>query len=447
MRPTARVRHNPLLRTTAKLCRQYLKWFGNSSYRFERNGERWLLATLRRESIRTVLDVGANDGTWSLMAAELFPNGMIHALEIVPETPAALRARVGQHDRIKCFDFGLAAHTGRLPIRYYAPANRHATFIDFPRSWTGEWIECPVMRGDEFLAQEGIPAIDFLKLDVEGAEHLVLQGLEANLRKQRVRFVQFEYGQKDILTDFLLRDFYQLFASYGYIVGKIFPDYVEFRDYELKDEDFFGSNYLACPAGIKRYDAWLVRLHSGRDSTETRASLLTPALLDPPRYRLYISKGNRTKTETGSAMRSVLFVDPPAFCTAVEGLVTPKLRSRPVAVAPPGADRATILALSGEARLAGIERGMPVRQALKRCPDLVLLPPNPRLYAAPRARCTRCSGATRRSSSPGATATPFSISPAPAGSSARQSTCAAHAARSAERLRLAVPWASPPTSW
>ncbi|HKT60333.1 MAG TPA: hypothetical protein VJQ46_09790, partial [Gemmatimonadales bacterium] len=80
-------------------------------------------------------------------------------------------------------------------------------------------------------------------------------------------------------------------------------------------------------------------------------------------------------------MRSVLFVDPPAFCTAVEGLVAPALRSRPVAVAPPGADRATVLALSAEARLAGIERGMPVRQALKRCPDLVLLPPNPRLYA------------------------------------------------------------------
>ena len=80
-------------------------------------------------------------------------------------------------------------------------------------------------------------------------------------------------------------------------------------------------------------------------------------------------------------MRSVLFVDPPAFCTTVEGLVAPALRTRPVAVAPPGADRATILALSAEARLAGVERGMPVRQALKRCPDLVLLPPNPRLYA------------------------------------------------------------------
>ncbi len=80
-------------------------------------------------------------------------------------------------------------------------------------------------------------------------------------------------------------------------------------------------------------------------------------------------------------MRSVLFVDPPAFCTSLEGLVAPALRTRPLAVAPPGADRATILALSAEARLAGLERGMPVRKAQRLCPDLIVLPPNPRLYA------------------------------------------------------------------
>jgi DNA polymerase-4 len=80
-------------------------------------------------------------------------------------------------------------------------------------------------------------------------------------------------------------------------------------------------------------------------------------------------------------MRSVLFVDPPAFCTSLEGLVAPALRTRPLAVAPPGADRATILALSAEARLAGVERGMPVRKAQRLCPDLIVLPPNPRLYA------------------------------------------------------------------
>lgn len=79
--------------------------------------------------------------------------------------------------------------------------------------------------------------------------------------------------------------------------------------------------------------------------------------------------------------RSVLFVDPPAFCATVERLAAPSLRHRPVAVAPPGAERATVLALSSEARLAGITRGMPVLKARKLCPDLVLVPPNPRLYA------------------------------------------------------------------
>ncbi len=80
-------------------------------------------------------------------------------------------------------------------------------------------------------------------------------------------------------------------------------------------------------------------------------------------------------------MRSVLFVDPPAFCTSLEGLVAPALRTRPLAIAPPGADRATILALSAEARLAGLEQGMSVRTAQRLCPDLIVLPPNPRLYA------------------------------------------------------------------
>jgi len=79
--------------------------------------------------------------------------------------------------------------------------------------------------------------------------------------------------------------------------------------------------------------------------------------------------------------RTILFIDPPAFCTTVEALVAPALRTRPVAVAPPGAERAVVLALSTEARRAGVERGMAVRQARKLCPDLVLIPPNPRLYA------------------------------------------------------------------
>jgi FkbM family methyltransferase len=249
VRPSFRVRHNRFLKTVAKLSRQYLKWFANASYKPARNGERWLLDTLRTEPIRTVLDVGANVGSWSLMAAELFPKATIYSLEVVPETAAELRARTAQQDRIKSFNLGLAAHTGTLSLRYDPKASTHATFTDYPHRWTGERIECPVMRGDDFLTRERINEVDFLKLDVEGAEHLVLEGLENQLRERRIRFVQFEYGRVNILTHFLLRDFYQLFAKHGYVVGKIYPDYVDFREYDLNDEDFAGPNYIACRAG------------------------------------------------------------------------------------------------------------------------------------------------------------------------------------------------------
>jgi FkbM family methyltransferase len=238
MRPTAVIR----------LCRKYLQWFGNASYKADRNGERWLLECLQGEGIHTVLDVGANVGTWSRMAAELFPQASIYALEVVPETTAELRRRVGTSDRIRCFNLGLAAHNGTLTVNYHPKASTHATMTDYPGRRAGAQIECPVMRGDDFLTREGIEQVDFLKLDVEGAEHLVLEGIQDHLQQRRLRFIQFEYGRVNILTHFLLRDFYQLFATRGYVVGKIYPDYVEFRQYELSDEDFLGPNYLACRA-------------------------------------------------------------------------------------------------------------------------------------------------------------------------------------------------------
>src|SRR5664279_1718991 len=83
----------------------------------------------------------------------------------------------------------------------------------------------------------------------------------------------------------------------------------------------------------------------------------------------------------GFPMRTILFIDPPAFCTTIATLDDPLLRSRPVVVSPPGADRAVLLAVSAEARAAGLSRGMAVALARRVCPDVIILPPNPHRYA------------------------------------------------------------------
>ena len=91
----------------------------------------------------------------------------------------------------------------------------------------------------------GVERIDLLKVDVEGAEHLVFDGFGAAMDAGQIDVIQFEYGKVNIITHFLLRDFYDFLETRGYQVGKLFPDHVDFRPYALEDEDFLGPNYIA----------------------------------------------------------------------------------------------------------------------------------------------------------------------------------------------------------
>ncbi|MFC1825108.1 DNA polymerase IV, partial [Thermodesulfobacteriota bacterium] len=77
--------------------------------------------------------------------------------------------------------------------------------------------------------------------------------------------------------------------------------------------------------------------------------------------------------------RHIIHIHVPAFPIAVKRVSQPELRNRPVAVAPSQSARAIILSASLEARREGIFKGMPLGKAIKFCPDLRVLPPDPGL--------------------------------------------------------------------
>jgi hypothetical protein len=127
---------------------------------------------------------------------------------------------------------------------YYFPDHPDLT-CDRPRhdGYASAAFEAQIMTGDEYVARHDIDRIDFLKIDVEGTEHLVLKGFARTLAEGRIRCIQFEYGAFSIDTRVLLRDFHALLAP-KYWIGKLFPTGIEFRDYSWTDEDFRFANFL-----------------------------------------------------------------------------------------------------------------------------------------------------------------------------------------------------------
>ena len=72
----------------------------------------------------------------------------------------------------------------------------------------------------------------------------------------------------------------------------------------------------------------------------------------------------------------VLHVDMDQFIAAVEVLRHPELAGLPVIVGARGAptERGVVSTASYEARAFGVRSGMPLRTAVRRCPDAVVLP-------------------------------------------------------------------------
>ena len=82
--------------------------------------------------------------------------------------------------------------------------------------------------------------------------------------------------------------------------------------------------------------------------------------------------------------RWLLHVDLDQFIAAVEVLRRPELRGLPVVVGGDGdpAKRGVVATASYEARAFGVQSGLPLRTAARRCPDCVFLPVDRPAYEA-----------------------------------------------------------------
>lgn len=227
------------------------KAYENSNYNFNTNGEAYALEKIKKSGtvVKTIFDVGANKGNWSVIASKLFSDAKIYSFEVLPSTFQLLKQKTLNNENIHCQNVGLSNSNENLSATVVNKGSGLTTlvtnFSEEFHSSSVQYIEVKTITGDEFCKQHNINGIDILKIDVEGFENKVLQGLEEMFSLGKIKIVQFEYGYVNVKTHFLLYDFYKFFENYGMKVGKIYPTYVEFRNYRYQDENFLGPNYLA----------------------------------------------------------------------------------------------------------------------------------------------------------------------------------------------------------
>jgi FkbM family methyltransferase len=237
-----------LVRRAAQVSYRFIE---NDNYDFRANGEERVLTVLAKHlGVSTVFDVGANLGDYTAAVNAAFPAATIYAFEPVKQTFEILSRRLLGIANAKLFNFGLSDKDDVVEFSVRpdelgnSTAHPEASRLLNP-SASRIAVRCELRKSGSAADELGVKVIDLLKIDTEGNDWFVLNGFRDWLRDGRIKVIQFEYGMACIFTKRLLCDHFELLQEYGYIVGKIYPTYVDFRPYSPFDEDFIGPNYLA----------------------------------------------------------------------------------------------------------------------------------------------------------------------------------------------------------
>jgi FkbM family methyltransferase len=160
---------------------------------------REIMRSLIRLDKPVIFDVGASEGSETLEYRRVFPGGRIYAFEPEPKSFQVLQQRVNADSDITAFNLAVSNVEGIAHFNTNAaPAcssllgtdSRAATNWSLTGIYeTVETVDVKAVSLDNFCEANDIPQVDILKLDVQGAEYLVLEGAHRLLRGSNIRLI------------------------------------------------------------------------------------------------------------------------------------------------------------------------------------------------------------------------------------------------------------------
>jgi len=120
----------------------------------------------------TVVDVGANVGEFTIMCSQ--NTEKVFAFEPDPNCFLCLKENTRAIDNVDIINY-CASNVNSNKVFYLLSEDADSSLIE-PKTYNDK-IEINTVRLDSWMDSKGLPEIDFLKIDAEGAELEVLEGL------------------------------------------------------------------------------------------------------------------------------------------------------------------------------------------------------------------------------------------------------------------------------
>ena len=161
------------------------------------------LRHLPHHPYRYVIDGGANRGAFTDAFLRLHHPKRVVLVEAIPALAERLRARYAGDPRIAVVSAALSDGNGEAQFEINrSEASSSLLPIDprnskwFSRDLTvARTVNIPTLTLPELITQQGLPAVDLLKLDLQGAERLVLSGGAEVLDRVRVIYTEVFFEQ------------------------------------------------------------------------------------------------------------------------------------------------------------------------------------------------------------------------------------------------------------
>jgi FkbM family methyltransferase len=171
----------------------------------------------------TVLDVGANVGQYTLLAAgRVGPSGQVHAFEPTPRVAAKLRAsvRLNGFGNVTVSETAVSDRCGEATL-YFVEDDGENNILA-PEPGYSASVTVPTITLDEYLASNGINHVDVIKMDIEGAEPSALRGAPRLLSGDQAPLLFVEVNPRTLaFSKAGVDDLVGLLEQHGYIVGTI----------------------------------------------------------------------------------------------------------------------------------------------------------------------------------------------------------------------------------